>query len=478
MAELLDRKLFIGPRLKRIRRELGLTQTRMAEELEISASYLNLIEHGQRPATAQFLIKLAAVYDVDIRALDTNSEHQTLAEIKEVFSDPLFARSTIPQQELREFAEQCPSLSEQILRLYRAFAGSKLRDDQQSIQTSGEDADNFDHDNPLGKIREIIRDANNHFSDLDKAAEDLSSTLQLNDDELYIAIKTRLHQRHAIDVRIMPVDVMLGELKRFDRHRKRLMISELMEPPARTFQAAYQLALVEQANLIDTMIKRYEVTEPVTKRLARVALANYFAGAVVMPYGKFLDAAESLGYDIEVLAQRFGASYEQVCHRLTTLQKPTARGIPFFFIRIDNAGNISKRFSAGKFHFSEFGGTCPLWNVHSTFRIPGNIFTQIVEMPDGTKYFSVSRTVKRAVIPFAESEQQLAIGLGCDLKYANRLVYSKGFNLDAPNPTLIGINCQLCDRPDCQQRAHPPRSRNLVVDEFRRSVSPFRFEVE
>jgi predicted transcriptional regulator len=208
----------------------------------------------------------------------------------------------------------------------------------------------------------------------------------------------------------------------------------------------------------------------------RISLAGYFAGAVMMPYEKFLRAAEKKRYDIELLCQRFNASYEQVCHRLTTLQRPSAPGVPFFFLRVDPAGNISKRLSAGGFHFARFGGACPRWNVHEAFRNPGKIVTQVIELPDKTRYFSVARTVDGMHAGYHEPFPQYAIGLGCEISQANRLVYSDPYDLEAlRSVTPIGLTCRLCERVACSQRAFPPMNRSLIVDEGLKTVSPFMF---
>ena len=137
----------------------------------------------------------------------------------------------------------------------------------------------------------------------------------------------------------------------------------------------------------ETIINRAGPLDDTPRRLYRITLANYFAAAVMMPYQAFHAAAEALGYDVACAGQRFNAGFEQVCHRLTTLQRPNARGVPFFMLRVDNAGNVSKRFSSGTFPFSKFGGTCPLWNVHSTFDTPDRLLKQVIELPDGTPLF-------------------------------------------------------------------------------------------
>ena len=269
---------------------------------------------------------------------------------------------------------------------------------------------------------------------------------------------------------------MENTLRRFDRHRQTIFLSELLDQPGRSFQLAYQLAYFEQMPEIENIIRASGLENDNARTVARISLANYFAAAVLMPYGLFLKTAETNQYDITLLGRRFGTSFEQVCHRLTTLQRPNARGIPFFLIRVDNAGNISKRFSAAGFHFARFGGTCPRWHVHDAFRIPGKISTQIVQMEDATRYFSIARTVSRDNSGFGVPDNQFAIGLGCEISHAQRLVYSRGINLDMEaGDTPIGVNCRLCERHDCNQRATPSVNRNLRLDEHVRGLSPFGF---
>jgi predicted transcriptional regulator len=210
--------------------------------------------------------------------------------------------------------------------------------------------------------------------------------------------------------------------------------------------------------------------------MLRVTFANYFAGAVMMPYARFHEAAETTGYDVEVLASRFGASFEQVAHRLTTLGRATARGVPFFLVRVDIAGNVSKRFSAGRFPFSHAGGTCGLWSLHATFAEPGRILTQVVELPEGSQWFSIARTVRRAATPHGTIAPRFAVALGCEIKYANRLVYARRLDLSSPEITPIGMSCRLCERQHCPQRAAPPVLHALDIDETTRGISPFAFK--
>lgn len=475
MAPETGRKLFVGPRFRRIRQQLGLSQTQIAEGLGISPSYVNLIERNQRPVTAQILLRLAESYDLDLRDLATADEDRFFAELNEIFADPLFRQIELPKQELRDLAELCPGITHALQRLYAAYSEARRGETLVAAQMADRNEATQVEASPVPRVRELIEANRNYFGELEGAAETLRDELNVPAEGLSAALAARLRERHAIATRIMPVDVMRETLRRFDRHRRQLLISELLDAPGRSFQLAYQIGLAECAPHLETIAARAGALADTPRRLYRITLAGYFAAAVMMPYQAFLAAAETLCYDIHVLAQRFNASFEQVCHRLTTLQRPNARGIPFFMLRVDNAGNVSKRFSSGTFPFSKFGGTCPLWNVHSTFDTPDRLLKQVIELPDGTRYFSIAQTVRRPVAPHPLPEPRFAIGLGCEIRHAARLVYAAGMDLDKAEGEPVGVNCRLCERDNCSQRAEPPITRTLILDENTRRVSSFAF---
>jgi XRE family transcriptional regulator, fatty acid utilization regulator len=472
-----SRKIFAGARLKRLRRERQVTQARMAEELDVSASYLNLMERNQRPITVQVLIRLADVYGVDPREFMEGEANQAIGEIEQLLTDPVMREAGVPRSEVQDAAEHAPTLLAAMQRLYRAYVAA--REASEASLTQRPDLDRTEailRESPVDRVRAILHAQRNHFPELDQAAETLASDLALGGHELFFAISDHLRAKHGIRVRVLPLEVMGERLRSYDHHRRQLMISEVLHQSGRTFQAAYQLAFADyDAQLTDLALK-LEPGDELGRRLLRVTLANYFAAALMMPYGKFHEAAELSGYDIELLGARFGASYEQVAHRLTTLARPTARGIPFFLVRVDSAGNVSKRFSSGRFPFAHFGGTCALWNIHGAFSEPGRILTQVVELTDGSRWFSIARTVRRAITPYGAIEPIFAIGIGCEMKYANRLIYAKRLDLSTVEATPIGINCRLCERPACPQRAAPPVLRALYVDEQMRTISPFMFK--
>ena len=470
------RKILAGGKLRKLRNDLSLSQSAMASELGVSVSYLNLIERNQRPVTAQLLIKLSETYDVDPRAFAQDDEQRTTSACEEIFADALFQGTTVPRSEIRILTNDLPTVTGAMQRLYDAYV--QLRDSglshvgQTSEGERGGVLASRNGNDPVETLREFLQRSNNHFPELEDFAENLVVEMRVGNESIYAAVTARLHNMHNIRIQVLPVDVMGNLLKRYDMHRRKLMFSELLEPAAMAFQAAFHLALVEAGPLLDRLAEKAS-DHGSTRKLARIMLANYLAAAVMMPYQAFFTAAEQLAYDVDILAARFSASYEQVAHRLTTLARPSARGVPFFMVRIDDAGNVSKRFSSGSFPFARYGGTCPRWKIHSCFRNPGRTETQMLELPDGGKWFSIARTVQRAATVWGEQGAQFAIGLGCEVKYAHRLVYGHGLDLKNPEATPIGVNCRLCERPNCAQRAAPPSLRPLDVNENLRGPSPF-----
>lgn len=462
-----ERKLLLGGRLRRLRRELGLSQTAMAGELGLSPSYLNHLERNQRPVTAPVLLRLAEVYDFDLKALAADGgEGVGVGALTEIFADPMFADLAIPRYELVEASDNAPSVSDAIARLYAALLEARRQPAAESDDGAAQRPENW--------VRDHIQAQRNHFPFLEEAAETLAGALG---EPAFVAetLRRRLKEGFGIETRIVSPDLLDGASQHYDFHRRRLMLSTLLRPESRNFALAYQIALVEFRPLIARMIEAAAPPDQPTGQLLHMSLANYAAGAILLPYQPFLEAAERERYDVDRLCALFSASVEQVCHRLTTLQRNGARGVPFFMLRVDAAGNVSKRFAGEAFPFSRFGGTCPRWNLHSAFQTPGRSVTQIVETPDGQRFFTVSRTVERNVRLDPREDSQLAIGLGCDLKHADRLLYADGLDLGEPVVTPIGPACTLCPRVRCPQRAAAPSGRTLTVSEHRKTISPFPF---
>lgn len=452
------RKLFMGVRLRHLREERGLTQAALATTLEVSPSYLNQLENNQRPLTASVLLKLNTAFGLDAQVFSDDDEARLLAQLREACLDA-GPGEDLAQAELRSLAMNMPSAARLIVGLQRRYrqaleqahvAGARLGDGR--AVPMGPPA-------PYEEVRDYFYARRNHVASLDAAAEALAQEEGITPGHALKGLARRLRDRHGVAMVLSP-DARTR--RRFDLEARRLELPAHLTDGQRAFQAATQLAFLECEDLIQSALEGQRLSNE-AHALARLGLANYFAGAAVLPYGLFLNAAETLRYDIEALAVMFGVGFETVCHRLSTLQRPEAAGVPFIFVRADRAGNISKRQSATNFHFSRLGGSCPLWSLYEAFSRPGHVSRQLTEMPDGQRYLWMTRTVGGAAFGFRRNEPQFAVALGCDLHHADRLIYADGLQLGAAGAFApIGPGCKVCDRPDCRQRAFPPLSGTLV----------------
>ncbi len=459
-------RTLIGRTVRRLRSDRGLSQQSLAAQLGISASYLNLIEHDQRAVTASLLIKLGERLGVELAELSGREERQLEAGLREAFSDPLLGSEAVPEAEMGHIAAEAPNAARAILALYRAWrvaredAGGIALPSGRRILLPNEEA------------RDFFNDAGNHFPALEAAAERIGAELAAPPHEMNHAIAERLRGRHGITVTVGP---LAGALRRYDPAARTLMLAEALPRESRGFQMAFQLALLEAREAIEVGVKHAAPSSVEAGMLIRIGLLNYLAAAVLMPYGLFLGAAQELRHDVEALAARFGVSYQQGCQRLSSLQRPGARGVPFFFLRVDPAGNVSKRFSAAGFPFARYGGSCPRWVVHSAFARPNEVQVQIAELPDGAAFLCFARTVSGPALRFGEPRPTYVVAMGCAAGSAGEVVYADG--LDIAHARIgIGLSCRLCDRPDCRSRAFPPLEHRLALDPLLTGVSPWRFE--
>lgn len=465
------KKTFMGVRLRRLRAERGMSQIAMAHALGLSPSYLNQLEQNQRPLTVAVLLKVQRTLGIDIQQFSEDEETRLLAGIRDALAD---APEAISLPELKELAAQMPAVGRAILALHRRQVDAQAQLEAIAARIGD---DRSDLTRPQAMAFEVVRDFffahQNYFDEIDRQAEGLAAEAGVTGPALLEWLSERLHRHHK--VRMVFTAERLDGKRRFDRGQRTLHVSSQLNAAQQIFQLATQLALIEHATLLDTLVAdpAFDQDEP-ARKLARMGLANYFAGALLLPYAPFLAAAERLRYDIDLLGQQFGVGFETVCHRLSTLQRPGAPGVPFFFVRVDQAGNISKRQSATHFHFSRVGGTCPLWNVYEAFAQPGRILPQLARMPDGRSYLWIARAVSSPQGGYGTPLRIFSIGLGCDLRHAPRLVYAKGLDVRDPEAaTPIGMGCKVCERADCPQRAFPFIGRPLEVDENQSRFAPY-----
>ncbi len=457
----------IGRTIRRLRQEHGLTQQALATRLGISASYLNLIEHDQRSVTAGLLLKLAEIFRIELAELSGAQERQLEVGLREVFADPLLGAETIAEAEIETLAASAPNAARAVLALYRAWRVA--REDASGIALPSGRRILL----PNEEARDVFDDHANYFPALETAAEAIAGELDAAPAERNHAIAERLRRHHGIAVVVRALE----GLRAYDAEARRLTLSESLPRESRGFHMAFQLALLEAADAVETVLAEVKPSTPEAVALIRIGLLNYTAGALLMPYLPYREAAAALRHDMEALAARFGVSFEQACQRLSTLQRPGARGVPFFFLRVDPAGNVSKRFSAAGFPFARYGGSCPRWVVHTAFASPGVVRVQVAELPDGTRFLCFARTVTGVAARWGEPPPVHVVAMGSPLTYAADIVYAEGLDLERA-AVGIGLSCRLCERPDCRSRAFPPLEHRLAFDPLRRGASPYPFEAK
>ncbi|AEN13784.1 MULTISPECIES: short-chain fatty acyl-CoA regulator family protein [unclassified Streptomyces] len=467
-----DRKVYAYAKLRRLRREHGMNQVDMARALGISTSYANQIEQSRRPLTASVLLRIAEVFGVDAAFFSEADEDRLAADLRAAIADEACGVAPIAPDEISEAARDHPDVARALVALHRRY-----RDTVEQAAALGSPGGPLPPAEPHDEVRDFFYAHHNHFEPLDTEAERTAGALGLRPGKAADPLTALLAERHHVRV-VQAAPGRTGDVRRFAPGSGLLFLAPWLSDGRRAFQLATQLALLEHGPLLDQPAdSATQLTSPESRALARIGLANYFAGALLMPYTAFHTVAEEVGYDIELLSARFGVGFETVCHRLSTLQRTGRRGVPFSFLRVDRAGNISKRQSATDFHFSRLGGTCPLWTVYEAFSAPGRILTQVAEMPDGKRYFWVARTITRGGFGHHSPRAEFAVALGCELRHAHRLVYAEGVALDDPRAaTPIGLGCRICERRDCAQRTRPPAGGRLAVDPDRRTYVPYPVE--
>ena len=463
-------KLYAGVKLREVRTGLNLTQKAFAEKLGVSLPYLNQMENNNRPVSTGVVLALAHEFGFDVTELSVGDSERMVTDMREALADPVFADAIPPLADLRLTASNAPALARAFLELHRAYRHTHERLASLDEALGREDA--RVQPSPWEDVRDFFHYCDNYIDAVDHSAEHFADNAHQQEITLH-QHSTQVLQSHDVRLRLADTPV----LREYDAQTRTLTLSTRPPRATQDFQLLMQVALITQNKLIEATLDLARFQTDTARSIAKIGLANYFAGAAMLPYRRFLSAAHEMRHDLELLADRFGASIEQIAHRLSTLQRPGAKGIPFFFVRVDQAGTITKRHSATRLQFARFGGACPLWNVHQAFETPGRFLRQLAETPDGARYFCLARDVSKSGGSFKAPVRRYAIGLGCEVKHADAVVYADDLirgkqQLFEP----IGISCRICERVDCHQRSVPPLERRLKADPNTRGLLPYEIE--
>ena len=464
-------KIFIGPRLRALRLARNLSQTDFAKQLGVSASLVNLLERNQRSASLAMLMKLSDVCQVDLAELTKANTPITVDQLRKVLKDPVVGQLDVSVDELRSAVDLAPNLVEGLANLFSNYQTLAQRlAESMSDNVGSQPSDQASEQ----RVHEFIHSRGNYFGDLEDAALTLRTKLKLDNHFALSILKVHLLETQGVVVKIVPDEEIFPSVRIFRHETRQLLLSDALDHINKIFQIAHFVGLTEFGGDIDRQLRGVAFEGHQDKTRAQMRLCDYFAAALLMPYREFLSAAEKRRYDFERLASYFGVTFEQVCQRVTTLHRPGEKGVPFFFLRIDKAGNVSKRFNSTSVQLARYGGTCPKLNVHYSFRVPGRILTQQVEMPNGDRFLTINRTVERPSGQFNHDDRRQAVCVGCDMRFAEQLVYGIASGLQTNHQlTEIGVNCRLCPRPACDQRAHESAVQELPVDADRRGQNRF-----
>ncbi|MEM1376254.1 MAG: short-chain fatty acyl-CoA regulator family protein [Pseudomonadota bacterium] len=475
-----EQKVFAGPRVRRIRKQLNLTQTAMAADIGVSPSYLNLIERNQRPLTNQLVLKLAGTYDIDLEDLQGASDSM-LPQLKQAFADPLLAGELQGDAELVELCDAAPNVANAMLKLHRAYKEGmeRLTDLSDMLAREGRETALSSAKLPMDEVRDTLEKRANHYPRIEEEAESFLKLLDCGDD-LRAGLRDWLHAERNMAVQVLPVATMPVWRRKYDRHSKRLFVSERLGQADQLREIAMEAALIRMEVAITAEIEELNLSSQEAERLMRFEFARYAAHALMMPYERFLKACHRSKYDLDVLRSRFAVTFEHVANRLTTLQRAGQRGIPFFMSEIDQAGNRFRRAGARGYPHARFGGACPKLPVHEAFYQPGHILVEAVQMPDGNEFLVIARTFDGPQGGFNERPRHTAVLLGCEIAHRNDVIYGQALRTDPASPDRvvsddIGPACRVCERTGCMARAEPPITRPLGLDDSQVGMSAFDF---
>lgn len=450
----------IGGRIRRLRHQKGLNQAQLAEALDISASYLNLIEHNRRRITVPLLFRIASHFGIEPGELAESDDGRLVGDLMELFGEDLFADSDLTNQDVREFARSHPAVGRAVLKLFDRMRELQRIEARTELAPSG-------YNLATEAVSDFLQENANHFPTLEAVAERVRHDIDNASDNFEQGLKTYLFNVFGIETRI--ASLPHGVVRRLESNGRVLAIADTLQFSSALFTIAQHLAQLIAESEITLLIEQSTLPQPDSVGLARSVLSSYTAAALMMPYESFLVACRDTHYDIERIGPRFRASFEQVCHRMTTLQRLGMSGIPLHLVRTDIAGNISKRFSLSGIHVPRHSGACPRWNIYAAFLNPGQINVQVSQMPDGHRYFCIAKAVTKGGHHHSAPRRHLSIGLGCSVIHAHQMVYADGIDLSAPNGAVpIGVGCRICPRRECGQRAHPPADHRFMTEGVQR----------
>ena len=466
--------LKIGPKIKAFRRQMGLQANKLSVQLGISPSYLALIEGGKRRIDGDLLLKICQELKIELSDLTSKNDPNIARNISELLDDKLFEDLDILGPEVQDLVNTNPKIARALIKLGDNYKKKDHEIVSKVENLSGKMIDSRKNSFPGEVVSDFLQENKNYFPKLEEFANTIFEKINVNNRTTYMELCNFLKKEYGVLVKDVLPEEGKPFSKIFNKNNKELLLSDYVALETKKLYVSSQIAYEGAIKDINEYLSKFSFPSEESKKLTKVALLNYCGAAILMPYKLFHTECMKNKYDLELLQNTFATTFEQIAHRVTCLQDPKLPGIPFHFLRVDIAGNISKRFSLSGIEIPRYGGACPRWNVYSAFTRPGVIQAAVSKMSNGEKYVCIAKTVEKGVGRFGQSKSILSIGLGCEAKYAKDFVYTENLNInDKKTETPVGVSCRTCDRLDCSQRAFPPLHKKFDVDVNSRGISVY-----
>lgn len=459
----------VGQELRKRRLAAGLKQADLAQRLGISPAYLNLIEKGKRTAHFPLIVKALGLLGHDLDSfMGALGEARPDDALRLLLDDPLARTLDLDDEDLARL-EAAPKAATTIAALFNLYKNTRAQLDTAIARLSAGELAPADYA-PSDEVRDFLQAHKNYFPELEAEAEAMRARAGLGRRMLSDQVAAMLEREFGLRVEHERRSAGSSVVRRIDRERGVVTIFPGLSEEALKFQLGTTAGLfvLDRTRLHERLLEGAPPRHAETARLIKITLANYFAGALMLPYSDFFAEVQRTGYDVEELSQLFAVSYETCAHRLCNLGDPKRPGLPLHFLRVDIAGNISKRYSASGLKFPQNAGSCPKWAVHAAFLTPSTIRRQYSMMPDGAAYFCFAKITAAPQHGSLVRGTAYSIGLGVRADDARHLAYARDVAAGDLRRTAVptGLSCRFCERTDCNQRAAPSYKFAFAVDEY------------
>lgn len=373
-----------GTRIRQQRNRVGLSQTDLARQAGISVSYLNLIEHNKRGIAGKVLLSIARELGVPTSTLTEGADSELTGSLLEAASHtPEISPETTA---LAEFAGRFPGWSQLLASIYR-----QSRDQEAVIAAL---SDRLTHDPFLAESLHLML---SNITAIRSTAEILTSVDDLSSEQ-----RGRFHSAvHDESKRLS--DATQALIAYFDRSASQ----------------------DEEEDILDEVLE---------------------SDIRAMPLELFAASAQASNFDPSTLAAEFGESLHAVFRRLAGLKREGVNAPDIGLIVTNAAGQTLHRHALPDFPLPRHGNACPLWPLFQGFSQPERPLQDLIELPGGSQFVTLTTALPRTVTPFGTRPDYQSAMLFVSIDQSPWTPQSQ-------TARLVGTNCRICPRENCAARS-------------------------